>query len=42
MDKNAKIQRCYSELHGATRTPEGVLCIGRLAAPEDFPTDDLP
>lgn len=31
---------CYSELHGATRTPEGVLCIGRLTTPEDFPNDD--
>lgn len=32
---------CYSELHGATRTPEGVLCIGRLTTPDDFLTDEL-
>ena len=32
---------CYSELHGATTTPEGVLCIGRLATPEDFLTDEI-
>ena len=27
---------CNSELHGATRTPEGVLCIGRLTTPDEL------
>ncbi len=33
---------CSSELHSAVRALDGVLCIGRLATPEDIKTNEAP
>lgn len=32
---------CNSELHGAIRSLDGVLCIGRLATPDDLSKNPL-